>query len=79
MVPRPSPKAYSMVISLPKLAAVMPRPAAARPMHRTHARAGDSSPAKHAQLRPPHAWLHQEFTGTDTGIDTSYTEQRGLT
>ena len=55
MVPRPSPKAYSMVISLPKLTAVMPRPAAARPMHRTHARAGDSSPAKHAQVRPPHA------------------------
>ena len=55
MVPRPSPKAYSMVISRPKLAAVMPNPAAARPMHKAHASAGDSSPGEHVQIRQPHA------------------------
>ena len=45
MVPRNSPKAYNTVISLPKLAAVMTRPLAARPIQRAHATAGDSSPA----------------------------------
>lgn len=49
MVPRNSPNAYSMVISRPKLAAVMTKPPAARPMHRTHARKGDSSPAESQQ------------------------------
>ncbi len=49
MVPRKSPKPYNMVISLPKLAAVMTRPLTARPIQRTHAKAGDNSPVKPPQ------------------------------
>ncbi len=52
MVPRKRPTAYSRVISLPKLTAVMLRPLVAKPTHRIHARTGDNSPTDGTKCCP---------------------------